>query len=53
MISIEEQTKLLSELQARPENACCFDCGIVLSPDKNEPTYASVNNGILICEECA
>lgn len=42
---IEEEK--LPEIQMRSRNELCFDCS------KPEPTFASVNNGIYICGDCA
>lgn len=48
---MEEYSKRTEEtfktLQAVPENAVCFEC------DQPAPTWASVTNGIIICQTCA
>lgn len=37
----------INEIMKDPENRYCFDCG---TP---HPKWASVNNGIIICLNCA
>lgn len=42
-----EPTKRFQAILSQPHNQICYDCG---TPN---PTYSSINNGVLICQICA
>lgn len=44
---MDPQTKAFFNIEARGENAICFDCG------QKEPQWASLSNGIYVCLECS
>ena len=46
MVSAESAAEIFNNLKVDPENNQCFEC---LAPN---PTWASVNNGCLICSNC-
>lgn len=43
----EERDQVLGELFLHPENKICFDCGA------SNPKWASVNNAVFLCFQCA
>lgn len=43
----EERDRVFSEVFLQPENKVCFDCGAA------NPKWASVNNAVLLCFQCA
>jgi len=47
---------LFSEMLEQPDNQNCADCGTIpfdLFPDKEGPSWVSVNNGVFLCFACA
>ena len=46
-LSQEQQERLIGNILAAPGNELCADCGA------SEPTWASVNNSVLVCFHCA
>ena len=43
-LSVQE---IQNRIKSDQENGCCFDCGV------SQPTWASVNNGVMLCQECS
>ena len=41
-------------IMREPDNKQCLDCGIKeINSGTPNPTYGSVNNGVVVCERCA
>lgn len=46
-LSADQQRSMLADLLVLPGNKFCADCG------EDNPLWASVNNSVLVCFQCA
>ena len=58
-VSLEDQSAVFYEIVYLPDNQICVDCGkkiinlIFIADAEKGVKYISVNNAVLLCEDCA